>query len=137
MKKQRKREVGQRLKQVRERLRLTQSRMALDLIVARSTYSTTEAGTYYPAAPLLLALGEIKGVSIDWLLFGRGGMFNRGKDLNEEVFRFVDGNNEAQDLLYLMKTFPLFNKRIMEQLHQFKQENQELAEEALKKKNSG
>lgn len=68
-------DIGARLKQIREGMKLTQENIAPLLKVAKNTYQTYESGQRVPDGEALAPLAEM-GVSIDWLLTGRGRPYN-------------------------------------------------------------
>ncbi|MCP5054281.1 MAG: helix-turn-helix transcriptional regulator [bacterium] len=131
MKKKFKRDIGKRLRQAREALGLSQTRMAADLLVSRSTYSMNEIGDYPPTAGLLHNLYKDKGVSPAWLLSGEGRMFVSRSQWNEEAMEFLSGNLEVEELLVLMKKIPLLKYKMMQEFNQFKQDNPQQVAGAL------
>ncbi len=61
-------QLGQRIKQRRQKLHLTQEQLAGMLDVATSTIAHAESGTSKPSLPLLIKLANALNVSIDQLL---------------------------------------------------------------------
>ena len=59
---------GERLKQRRQELKITQARLAELLSVSRSAISNWEVGRNYPDLDILVSLSEILQMSIDQLL---------------------------------------------------------------------
>lgn len=57
-----------RLKALREGIQLTQEGMAYRLGVARSTYACWETGSRVPELAKVIALADMGGVSVDWIL---------------------------------------------------------------------
>ncbi|MCP4219846.1 MAG: helix-turn-helix transcriptional regulator [bacterium] len=97
-------EVGKRLKQLREEFRLTQQEFAVQMLVSRSAVSHNEAGMFFPKVRMLHILAEDKGVSLDWLLSGRGTMFARPWELGDDLSGFLKSNGDLMDMLLLMQT---------------------------------
>lgn len=72
-------ELGNRIKQIRERIGLTQEQLAQQLGVHKMTLSRYETGSAHPGAEVLLELCRIdERVSPDWLLTGDGPMLRAG-----------------------------------------------------------
>ena len=63
-------EIGERMKTVRERLRLNQSGMGEELGISGPSYQAYEKGKNEPSTGSLLIIARKLGVSLDWLLTG-------------------------------------------------------------------
>lgn len=74
-----------RLKEIRNKLSLTQEKMAVQMGVSYSSYIKYERGMRFPSLPGLRKLALESDVSMDWLIFGKGPMFYSGKRLNAEL----------------------------------------------------
>lgn len=61
-------QFGEKMKQLRQAKNLTQSELARQLNVERSTISSYETKNHQPSHDKLVALAEIFGVSVDFLL---------------------------------------------------------------------
>lgn len=66
---------NQRLRDIRNELRLTQSELSDKLKIAQGSYSDVERGRKSISYQLLKKLVEILGVSSEWLITGNGNMF--------------------------------------------------------------
>lgn len=64
-----------RIRHVREVLKLTQKQFAEKLEMSQSYMSEVETGQTQPGVSLLISLNTIFKVSVDWLLTGEGSMF--------------------------------------------------------------
>ncbi|MFL6194219.1 MAG: helix-turn-helix domain-containing protein [Thermoanaerobaculia bacterium] len=64
------RELGERITSLRERLRWTQTGLALELGVGRARLGKWEAGEHAPPLSKLILLSRVLGVSTDELLTG-------------------------------------------------------------------
>lgn len=62
--------IGERIKETREQLQLTQAQFAEKLGVTSSLCTLWEKGVRKPSADVLLKIGENFGVSLDYLFFG-------------------------------------------------------------------
>jgi phage repressor protein C with HTH and peptisase S24 domain len=78
---------GERLKQLRADLRLTQAEMAEKLGTHVNTYGAYERGAQVPSSDVLLKLYEQFNVSSDWILYGLGDPTSQaqGKPAGEPV----------------------------------------------------
>ena len=66
------REVGLRLKEIRQEYRLSQTEMSARLGVTASGYHRNESGENLPGLVLLQRIREKFDISMDWLLFNEG-----------------------------------------------------------------
>lgn len=60
--------IGERIKDLREKLNMTQTALARRLGLSRSAVNAWEMGVSIPSAPYLLQLSELFRVSVDYLL---------------------------------------------------------------------
>jgi transcriptional regulator with XRE-family HTH domain len=135
MSKRLKKDIGERLKQVREKLYLSQKQMAADLLIVRSTLSRIERGELFPGIDVLNILVEKKGVSLTWLIGGRGGMFDPSLKVSHEVLEFVAQNEDVVELLSLMLKVPGLRYSVMGHFHSFKQDNPQVVADTVKESN--
>lgn len=90
-----------RIKELRDKLSLTQEEMAQQIGVSKSAYQKYEQAIRFPAFPVLRKLALESDVSMDWLIFGKGPMFYSGKRLNAELDRLQE---QLQQSLHQMET---------------------------------
>jgi transcriptional regulator with XRE-family HTH domain len=135
MSKRLKKDIGERLKQVRDKLYLSQKQMAADLLIVRSTLSRIERGELFPSVDVLNILVEKKGISLTWLIGGRGGMFDPSLKVNHEVLEFVAQNEDVVELLSLMLKVPGLRYSVMGHFHSFKQDNPQVVADTVKESN--
>ena len=126
MSKKLKREIGLRLGQIREELKLSKKEMAARLCVSPATYFRNESGKTDPAADTLFTLAADMNISLNWLIGGQGEMFNHTPEESREILEF----------LTLMKKIPLLNHAILEHFCQFKRDNPDLVREAQEEQNA-
>lgn len=81
-------EIGRRIKKVREGLGLTQQVFSEKLEIGRVTLARYETGERTPDAEFLLAINNILGIEIVWLLTGLDSGIKKSASLskNEESF---------------------------------------------------
>ena len=60
--------IGERIKDLREKLNMTQTALARRLGLSRSAMNAWEMGVSIPSVPYLLQLSELFRVSVDYLL---------------------------------------------------------------------
>lgn len=60
--------IGERIKDLREKLNMTQTALARRLGLSRSAVNAWEMGVSVPSVPYLLQLSELFRVSVDYLL---------------------------------------------------------------------
>lgn len=83
-------EVGLRLKKLREILDLSQGKLARILGVSQSAVSKWEAGERDIPTAVLLKLKQQLGVNLDWLLSGEGEIFSPPKGEGNITPEIVD-----------------------------------------------
>ena len=66
------REIGDRLKKLRESLNYSRNRMAALLGITPNGYGKNESGISFPSIPTLKRLSKDLNISMDWLIFNRG-----------------------------------------------------------------
>jgi len=66
-----KKTIGNKIRQVRSKLGMTQLEMAKAIRHSKQTISGYELGDTYPSIESLIQLSKLGGVSIDWLLTGQ------------------------------------------------------------------
>lgn len=65
-----KKEIGQRIKQRRIELDITQQQIQEETDISTGNLSCIENGKYFPSATALLELSKILNCSVDWILTG-------------------------------------------------------------------
>jgi transcriptional regulator with XRE-family HTH domain len=93
--------VDQRIKTLRIENGLTQEGMGEKLGLDRGTISKIERGENAPTAKTLIALREIFGVSIDWILTGEGS--KHPIDIDDDLTEMIDDlkNNQTAKIKVL------------------------------------
>lgn len=106
MKKQKYKDFGDRLKEIREKLNFSQEKMAGYFDFGRTAYTKNEKGYTFPNSSMLVTLVNVFNVSLNWLIGNVGGMF-----INEEKKEPKEGDNnneDLKDLLYHMRNVRWF-----------------------------
>lgn len=133
-----KKEIGFRLKKVREKLDLSHQEMAYYFGTARTNYTKKETGENFPNLSALNVLGSHFDVSLDWLICNKGPMFYKAKDKEAQV----DGigmevvKEDVKELVEYMERIPLLRYEMLTHFQRFKAENKDLVEDVLKEETS-
>ncbi len=115
-------QIGQRIAQVRKKLGLKQSDIGKVFGVGRTHMTNIEKGITIPAY-LLQWLGETYNVSLDWLFFGVGDMFQKRTKYHVDVKMMIDDFEEH----------PEFMHRILSEYYTLKPHYIKLVEKEMKK----
>lgn len=124
------REIGERLRKLREPFNFSQNQMADYLGAYRSSYSRYESGRFSPQLISLYRLAMANDVSLDWLIANRGPMLYSEKEkpgvgpLGEDV----------DELLEHMKHIPLLRHEVLVLFYKFKEDHKEMVDIAMKTK---
>ena len=78
-------EVGARIRLLREAQHNSQEKLAQTLNVSRELISKIESGRQYPSALVLARLSELYGVSTDYILFGISQEQNLTQQLDQVI----------------------------------------------------
>lgn len=89
--------IGQRIKDRRIELQLTQSYIQKNTSISSGNLSCIENGKYLPSATALIELSQILDCSIDWILTGNSKISNITDPLD------ILDSNEKKLLLYFQK----------------------------------
>lgn len=96
--------VGRRIRQVRQRLKLTQTGLARELGIIKVSIARYEAGRV-PRANLLDRIAALGGVSVEWLLHGSGPSQRSGAEIGR-VDRRLRGLSVPESLQDRVDTLP-------------------------------
>lgn len=132
MDKNTRKEIGARLRAIREKLALKQGQFAGKLGVVRSTCSRAERGESFLPMEAMQELAKYLNASLNWLILGQGEMFLPKPTMGAEALDFVTENTEVEELLLLMKRLPLFKYSVLQYFLRFKTDNSQLVIDALK-----
>ena len=125
-------EAGRRLKLVRTALGLTQQEVAEKCGVDRGYLGEIEIGKMYPSSNILKQLKDAFKISIDWLMFGEGEMFQQKTSNAEPTAALLP--NDIGEAVELMKEMSTLERRLFLALLRIKRdETAEDADRAAKK----
>lgn len=84
-------EFGERIKNAREELKMTQTQLAKLLNTSQTTVAKYEHGEQIPRADVLAAISKVTRKSSDWLLFGNKSTIEKGDVAPEKwLSHFID-----------------------------------------------
>lgn len=121
--------IGQRLLDIRKKLKMKQTCMAKELDVSAGSLSEMEKGKNRPAFPVLFYLPEKFNVNLRYLLYGEQPVFNRSTqtqlehgendsrqhDLLEQFARYFNKSELVRlTMLAYFKQFWLRNKKVIQ-----------------------
>lgn len=122
-------EIGYKLKKIREASGYSGPNMASQVGVARSSYLRNENGATCPDIISMRNLGNMFNVSLDWLICDKGPMYYRDKEQKQaekpgEIQETVP--EDMRELLDHMKRIPLLRYKMLASFHEFKAQYKEM-----------
>lgn len=131
-------ETGNRVARIRKTLKLSQDRMAGHLGLVRPSYVKYERGEVFPNPYALHVLATTFGISMDWLLTGRGKMiYEETKQPGPEASSLEKKiksdlvTGDMNDLLEHMAQIPLLRYEILSFFYKFKLQYREMVETSM------
>jgi transcriptional regulator with XRE-family HTH domain len=99
-------EVGSRLKEIRQRLKMTQAHLGEKLGVNGSSVAKQENGITFPTGKMLNILASQYNISMDYPLCGRWTLFYEDKDTpdSNRLKNIVKGDKELEELFSLVSS---------------------------------
>lgn len=83
-------EFGNRLKQSRVAVKLTQKQLAESIGVKQKQYQHWERGRAEPSIDKIQRLAFILGVNVEWLLYGGNGDFTTKEERTSKLLRMIE-----------------------------------------------
>lgn len=132
-KKELKKKIAPKLREIREDLKLTHQQLAAHMGVDRSTYTKSETGVSAPGISSLYELSHSLNISLDWLICDKGSKYinekevpsSRSPEKTETIASHLI-DKEQQELLEFMNQSPLFKHEILAFFLRFKESNPDL-----------
>lgn len=115
-----KKQIGQRMKEFRKQLRLTQVEMAPHCGIGRADLSRIEKGEVFPGILLLTTLSKKFRLSLDWILLNEGDMLNPDEETIKKNSGITVYGEELQDLFNYLGKIPLLRHRILALFYEMK-----------------
>ncbi len=117
-------EIGKRIKAIRKALGLRQEDFAKEIDFSCSFLSEAENAKYKPGLRFYNNILQKYNVNLNYLLTGKGEMFNKTKETEEMPAKKLFGPIESGDeLLWYIKRSPLFMHTLMGFATRFLYEN--------------
>ncbi|MDQ1351686.1 MAG: hypothetical protein QG657_1991 [Acidobacteriota bacterium] len=102
-------QFGQRVKEIRKTLRLSQKEFAESLGISGTFVSEVESGKYKPCYDFFYNMMEHFNVNLHYLLSGQGEMFIRDmKPAETEIGEPFSSITKTEDILWYMTRSPMF-----------------------------
>ena len=89
--------IGQRIKERRKELKITQTQIQQETSISSGNLSCIENGKYLPSAVALLELSKILDCSIDWMLTGKSSISENASILDNEEAELLNGFRELSE----------------------------------------
>lgn len=89
--------IGQRIKERRKELKITQTQIQQETSISSGNLSCIENGKYLPSAVALLELSKILDCSIDWMLTGKSSISESTSILDNEEAELLNGFRELPE----------------------------------------
>ncbi|MCP4219829.1 MAG: helix-turn-helix transcriptional regulator [bacterium] len=122
--------VGKRLEKLRKQLDLSANAMAAGMNVSTWAYRAYMRGEYLPSTDSLVALAKAENISLDWLLMGKGHMFDHSP--KKETEGTVDSfQREMDEMKHVMQRVPIIKYKVMGYYQQVKEQEKELIHREL------
>ncbi|MCP5046062.1 MAG: helix-turn-helix transcriptional regulator [bacterium] len=120
-------DYGERLRELRSLLEISQKDFAAKMGIAASFLSEVEKGKTKPGYNFLIKLAEIFNVNPSWVLLGYGEKFlGAGAGNNGSNWDFQDQSDEVRDLLIYFKKSPLVRLSVMAYASKFLLNNESI-----------
>lgn len=129
-----KKEIGARIRQVRNMLGYTQEKMVDFFDCGRANYSRIEKGEVFPNPTMLKALNKKFKVSLPWLICNKGQMLERKTRKSRDIDIECLEEAEIRELFLYMDTVPMVKHAVLGFFLEYKGKNKRLIEPLLKQR---
>jgi len=128
------RNIGEKLRVIRDSLKLKNVEMADRLGTYRTSYYHYELGDTSPQIITLYRLGMANDISMDWLILDRGPMHYKDKEIPiqavpeppREIVPPIALERDVKELLVHMEKSPLLRHEILLMFYKFKENHKEI-----------
>ena len=126
-------QFGSRLREIRQRLKMTQEQLGKKLGVNASAVAKYEYEVTFPNIKMLNILASQYNVSMDYLVSGRGTLFYEDKDTpdSDRYKNIIDGDKEMEELFSLVSSISWVRYAVLSYFQRFKLEHRHLMEKEL------
>ncbi len=119
-------EIGLRIKQLREKFGFSQQKMAALFNVTRQSYWAYESGEVFPSYTGLKMLADYLAVSLDWLVCGKGPMLTKDHAAGVQESLLNVSEPDLQELFNQATQVPLLRFKLLSVYHEFKLDHPQL-----------
>ncbi len=129
------REIGYKLRKLRDPLRYKVGEMADSIGNERTSYNRYEQGKTPPKLMTLYRLAETYDISLDWLIRNKGPMYCKEKETTKtEPHPTLDSlSDDLKELLAHLQKIPLLRYEVLTMFYKFKEKNKEMVAAAMGK----
>lgn len=119
-------DMGDRMKRIRNELRINQSDVADTCAVSKSYISKFESGEGNPSPYFFMKLAEYFNISLDYLFLGIGRMFKPEVPDTEDPDKLLDDIKSTDDIIWLMENSQMARGAMIAFMTKYFYENEEL-----------
>lgn len=125
MKEELRKEIGQRLRQFREKLGTTQRQMATNFGIGHANYSRIERGEIFPGILVLDILKKKFDLSLHWLICDQGDMLTTPAD-EENRIDIGSYSQDIKELIHYITDVPMVKHAILGFFMEYKVRNEDI-----------
>ncbi len=130
-------DIGQRINEVRKKLRLPQKEMAAALQIAPSYLCEIEKGNSNPGPELFVRLASEYNVNLNYLFMGKGDMFSDAPlKIKKQEFDINDDIDTLEKINWLMEKSVFFRGMMISQANKILYQEWEMIDHNLRKDKS-
>ncbi len=127
-------DIGDRIKEIRKKLRLPQKEMATTLQIAPSYLCEIEKGNGNPGPELFVRLASEYNVNMNYLFTGKGEMFSDAPlKIKTQEFDVDDDIDTPEKLFWLLEKSVFFRGMIISQANKLLYQERETVKHSLRK----
>ncbi|MDQ1351685.1 MAG: hypothetical protein QG657_1990 [Acidobacteriota bacterium] len=129
-------DIGERIKDIRKKLRLSQKEMSASLNTSASYLSEIETGKANPGPGFFLDISDVYNVSIEYVFHGNGEMFYDPRTRPPRAeFKDVNDIDSPEKLFWLMNRSAMFRNTILGYAAMFYIEHEAIIKKSLREDN--
>ena len=119
---------GDRLRKIRQHLRLKQKEFAKGLSMSSPALSEIENGKYKPGHEFLYNIAKTYKVNLYYLIFGEGEMFLESLSVGGGISRYLGSHPEMKRFNFYFERSPILQHYILGQFRRYMNEEREAIE---------
>jgi len=127
-------EMGRRIKKIRDELRITQKKMTSVLKMSACSLSEIETGKGNPGFAFFFKISTRYNVNLEYLFHGTGEMFKRSKlKNNQNEYEYKSEIETIDDLYWYLENSSLLRAQVIGFAAKFKCDNEEIIKKNVKR----